>query len=222
MISGGKGTVPMQITRRRIGLLVAAGAAASVAGLGRLFSAQTLPQTSATVAEAIAFIQQSGDRLVAILNSTAEWPVKRQQVLLLITEGVDVAGVARFALGRFWNAASEQQRAECVRLFPAVLIGGLGRSIGAYQNLRFLVGRGAQADNTVHVETTVLREGDPPRQVMWVIGLVGTQPKIVDIVAERSSLRVTERDDVLSFMVHNNFSIAALIENLRRQSQPTS
>ena len=208
----------MQITRRRIGVLIAAGAVALVSGLHRFLNAQTAP----TVAEAVAFIQQSGDRLVAILNGAGEWPSKRQQVLLLIDNSLDITGIARFSLGRFWNAATEQQRAECVRLFPAVLIGGLGRSIGAYQNLSFVVGRGTQSNDTVRVWTTVLRPGDAPREVTWSIGLVGGRPKIVDIAAEGSSLRITERDDVASFMTRNNYSIPALIDELRRVSAVTS
>ena len=208
----------MQITRRRLGFLVAAGGISSVVGLRRLFSAPP----ALTVALAVAFIQQSGDRLVATLSSAAEWPAKRQQVLLLIEEAVDVAGIARFALGRFWNVASEAQRAECVQLFPAVLLGGLGRSIGAYENLSFVVGRGTQADDTVRVRTTVLRAGDPPREVSWAVGMVGGRPKIVDIMAEGASLRITEREDVASFMAHNNHSIAALIDDLRRVRAVTS
>lgn len=208
----------MQISRRRIGLLVAAGVIPSVAGLRRLSHAAPPP----TVAQAVAFIQQSGDRLVAILNSAGDWPEKRRQVLLLIEGAVDVAGIARFAIGRFWKAASDQQRAECLRLFSAVLLGGLGRSIGAYQNLEFVVGRATQADDTVRVWTTVLRPGDPPREVTWAIGLVGGDAKIVDIMAEGTSLRITERDDIASFMARNNYSVTALIDELRRVSAVTS
>ena len=207
----------MQITRRQAGYLLAVGAVASAGVVGRLLNAQTAP----TVAEAIKFIQQSGERLVAILDGASDWPTKRQRVLVLIEAAVDVAGITRFSLGRFWNTASEQQRGECVRLFPAVLIGGLGRSIGAYQNLRFAIGRGAQANDTVHVRTTVLRQGDPPREVMWVVGLAGGVAKIVDIMAEGSSLRITERDDCASFMTRNNYSMSALIDELRRQAQAT-
>jgi len=208
----------MQITRRQTGYVLAAGAVAAAVVVGRLLNAQTSP----TIAEALELIQQSGDRLVAILDGTSDWPTKRQQVLALIEEAVDVASIARFSLGRFWNAANEQQRGECIRLFPAVLIGGLGRSIGAYQNLRFAVGRGAQANDTVHVRTTVLRQGDPPREVIWVVGLTGGAPKIVDILAEGSSLRITERDDCTSFMAHNNYSMSALIDELRRQAEATA
>ena len=138
----------------------------------------------------------------------------------LITETVDVSGVARFALGRFWSTASQQQRDEYVRLFPALLIGGIGRSVGVFQGMTFTIDRAVQGDDTVQVATTVLRAGDPPKPVTWIVALVNGAPKIVDIVAAGASMRITERDDCASFLAQNNHSIDALLERLRRQAKP--
>jgi phospholipid transport system substrate-binding protein len=143
-------------------------------------------------------------------------------VQVLISETMDIDGIARFALGRFWNAVGNEERDKFVRFFPVVLLGAIGSSLGTYQRMNFTVDRGARADDCVQVWTTVLRAGDAPRQVGWTIGAIGGSMKIVDIIAEVSSLRITQRNICTSFLAHNNQSIPALIETLRWQADAMS
>jgi phospholipid transport system substrate-binding protein len=208
----------MRLTRRRAGSLVAAGVTLYAAGLAELVQAQGAP----TVAEAVKLIEQSGDKMATILNGPGDWSSKRPQVAAMINETVDVYGVAKFSLGRFWKTASAEQQSECARLFANVLLGSVGRAIGAYRGVIFTVGRATQAGNYVEVRTTVVRPSDQPREVIWVIGSVNGVPKIVDVVAEGTSMRITQRDDTSSFLSHNNYSIPALIETLRQRSELTS
>jgi phospholipid transport system substrate-binding protein len=147
-----------------------------------------------SVADAQNFLQQSGDKLAAILNGPGEWSDKSRKVEALIDQAMDVAGIARFALGRSWNVATDAQRGEIVRLFPSVLVGN------------------------VEISTTVLRPGDAPRQVVWMVAWIAGAPKIVDIIAEGTSMRITQRDDCAGFLQQNNHSIPALIETLRREA----
>ena len=46
---------------------------------------------------------------------------------------------------------------------------------------------------------------------------MGGGPKIVDVVAEGTSLRLTQRDDYASYLARNNDSVQALIDALKRQ-----
>jgi phospholipid transport system substrate-binding protein len=171
-----------------------------------------------SVADAQKFLQQSGDKLAAILNGPGEWSDKSRKVEALIDQAMDVAGIARFALGRSWNVATDAQRGEIVRLFPSVLVGNVGRTIGAYQSFAFTIHRGTQINDTVEISTTVLRPGDAPRQVVWMVAWIAGAPKIVDIIAEGTSMRITQRDDCAGFLQQNNHSIPALIETLRREA----
>lgn len=204
------------ISRRNSLMILGAGLA--VAGLAQWVAAQRLP----SVADAQQFLQQSGDKLAAILNGPGGWPDKLRKVEALIDQAMDVAGVARFALGRSWNVATDAQRDEIVRLFPRVLAGNVGRTVGAYQSFAFTIHRGTQINDTVEVSTTVLRPGDAPRQVVWIVAWIGGAPKIVDIIAEGTSMRITERDDCEGFLQQNNHSIPALIATLRREAEATS
>ena len=55
----------------------------------------------------------------------------------------------------------------------------------------------------------------------WLVSVDGGGPKIIDVIAEGTSLRLTQRSDYSSYLAHNNNSVQALIDALRQQaSQP--
>jgi phospholipid transport system substrate-binding protein len=170
-----------------------------------------------SVAQAIQFIRRSGERLIAILDGSDGATAKREQLKALISDAIDVDGIARFTLGRFWASASTGERSEYLRLFPAVLVSDVGKAFGAYRGVRFSIDRGMQADNAVHVTTTVFRP-DYSFQVTWVVGAIGSATKILDIVAGGLSMRVSRRDTCVSLLRHDNNSVQALIETLRQQA----
>jgi phospholipid transport system substrate-binding protein len=67
------------------------------------------------------------------------------------------------------------------------------------------------------VSTVVERPNNPPTNVDWVVSNPGSDPKIIDVVAEGTSLRLTQRQDYASYLSHNNNSIDALIDAMRQQ-----
>jgi len=44
-----------------------------------------------------------------------------------------------------------------------------------------------------------------------------SSPKIIDVVAEGTSLRLTQRQDYASYLSHNNENIDSLINAMRQQ-----
>ena len=53
--------------------------------------------------------------------------------------------------------------------------------------------------------------------MQWLIADVNGQPKIEDVIAEGTSLRLTQRSDYVSYLQHNGESVQALINALRQQ-----
>ena len=49
-----------------------------------------------------------------------------------------------------------------------------------------------------------------------------TDPKIIDVIAEGTSLRITQRDDYASFLSQHGDNLDALLEGLRRQISQNS
>jgi phospholipid transport system substrate-binding protein len=53
--------------------------------------------------------------------------------------------------------------------------------------------------------------------VDWIISKPTSDPKIIDVVAEGTSLRLTQRQDYASYLSRNNNNIEALINAMRQQ-----
>lgn len=194
-------------------------ALAVLAGL-LLGAAYTLAGTSvgrAQPSDPAAFVRQTGDALVHVVNGPSPDSVKRQELQQIVDRSVDVDSIARFALGPFWRAATPQQQQEYTRLFHGVLLNSITAKIGEYKGVQFTVGRILPQEGSVAVQTVITRPNRPSTDVVWVIASVGGSPKIEDVVAEGTSLRVTQRSDYVSYLRHNGDSVQALINALRQQ-----
>jgi phospholipid transport system substrate-binding protein len=170
--------------------------------------------------DASAFLKTFGDQLVAVVNGSESDREKRSKLTAIIDGGVDVDGVARFCLGRFWRTASPEQQQRYSELFRQVLVNNITAKLGEYRGVRFTLGRAQQRDDNVIISTVVERPNNPPTNVDWIISNPGSDPKIIDVVAEGTSLRLTQRQDYASYLSRNNNSIDALINAMRQQVGP--
>jgi phospholipid transport system substrate-binding protein len=167
------------------------------------------------------FIKGVGDQLVAVVNGADPEQQKRQKLTQIVDGSVDVDGVAKFCLGRFWRSASPQQQQNYMNLFHQVLVNNITSKLGEYRGVHFTMVRAQQRDDTVVVSTIVERPNNPPTNVDWIVSNAASDPKIIDVVAEGTSLRLTQRSDYASYLSHNNESIDALLNAMRQQvAQP--
>jgi len=162
------------------------------------------------------FVKNVGDRLVAVVNGPESDRDKRAKLTVIIDGGVDVSGVARFSLGRFWRNASVEQQQRYVELFHQVLVTNITSKLGDYRGVRFVLGGAQQRDDNIVVSTVVERPNNPPTNVDWIISNSANDPKIIDVVAEGTSLRLTQRQDYASYLSRNNNNIDALINAMRQ------
>jgi phospholipid transport system substrate-binding protein len=176
-----------------------------------------LPGARAQGVDAAAFVRQTGDQLINVVNGNAPESVKRQQLQQVVDRTVDVESIARFALGRFWRLATPQQQQEYMHLFHEVLLNSITAKLGEYRGVRFTVGRSVPQEGTIAVQTTIFRPNSGPTEVQWLIANVGGSPRIEDVVAEGTSLRITQRSDYVSYLQHNGDNVQALINALRQQ-----
>jgi phospholipid transport system substrate-binding protein len=167
--------------------------------------------------QATAFVKQTGDQLVAIVNGPGTSEEKRPRLQKVIDNAVDVDDVARFCLGGFWRRATPDQQRQYMDLFHDVLLNNISGKLGDYKGVHFVMNRSSARGDTEIVNTTVERPNNPPTQVDWIISEASGNPKIVDVVAEGTSLRLTQRSDYASYLHQNNGSVAALIEAMRHQ-----
>ncbi len=193
-------------------------AAAAIVLTGAFVTLRIRPVFADTAVDrAVAFVRATGDKLISIINGNLSPADKRQTLARVIDSAVDVNGVAQFCLGRFWRTASSKEQQEYTQLFHAVLVNNIAGKLGEYQGVTFSVGRAETRDDNQVVDTTVVRPNNAPTDVQWVISEASGSPKIIDVIAEGTSLRLTQRSDYASYLVRNNNNVQALIEAMRQQ-----
>jgi phospholipid transport system substrate-binding protein len=170
-----------------------------------------------TTDKASAFVKSTGDRLVGVVNGPGSAASKRAAMTQILNTDVDVDGIGRFCLGRFWRQATPEQQKQYLMLFHEVLVTNITAKLGEYQGVTFTMGRSRAQDEEAVVSTTVIRPNNPPTAVDWIIANPTTSPKIIDVVAEGTSLRLTQRQDYASYLTHNNNSLDALIAAMKNQ-----
>jgi phospholipid transport system substrate-binding protein len=185
-------------------------------GIGTGFAARQAWGQAAD--NAAAFVRQVGDRLVAVVNSNQSLSDKRGGIAQIVENSVDVNGIAQFCLGRFWRVATPDQQRRFVVQFHQVLVANISSKLGDYRGVRVTVQRSRQQDEEAIVTTLVERPNNPPTTVDWVIEQPATNPKVVDVVAEGTSLRLTQRQDYSSYLTRNNNDVDALINAMKQQA----
>jgi phospholipid transport system substrate-binding protein len=172
--------------------------------------------------QATAFIKRLSERLTGVVNGPGNEADKRLQMKQIIDHDVDVEAVGRFCLGRFWNTATPDQRQEYLRLFHDVLVNSINSHLGEYSGVRITLGRTVPGDDQATVSSTVERPNNPPAEVKWIVGFTSDGPKVVDVVAEGTSLRLTQREDYASYLLHNGSNVQKLIAAMKQQLSQNS
>ncbi|HEY6432500.1 MAG TPA: ABC transporter substrate-binding protein, partial [Acetobacteraceae bacterium] len=116
-------------------LVLISGAAAVAAGLHTQYAA------AQSTSGAAGFIKGTGEQLVQVVNAGGSTDQKAAALAQIIDSRVDVNGIARFCLGRFWRVATPQQQQQYLDLFHRVLVGSIDAKIGEYQGVTFTIGR---------------------------------------------------------------------------------
>lgn len=196
------------LTRRIFLTLSAASAALLIAG----------PPAWAQAGDATGFVRQLGDELVAVVNGPGSVAEKRRRLDPLIEQSVDIDAIGRFCLGRFWNTATPQQRQEFQSLFHQVMLTNIAGKLGDFQGVRFAMTTTSQREGGTFVGTTISRPNQQPNNVQWVVSNASGRPRIIDVIAEGTSLRLTQRSDYAAFLSRNGSNVDALLDAMRRQA----
>ena len=99
-----------------------------------------------------------------------------------------------------------------------MLASNIAAKLGEYKGVKFAVVRSRHKDANALVTTVVERPNNPPATVEWEVEQPNGNPRIVDVVAEGTSLRLTQRQDYTAYLARNGNDIEALILAMRQQA----
>ena len=166
---------------------------------------------------AVAFIKLTGDRILAGMRVAGTVDERRRALGPIIDNAIDVDGIAKFCLGRFWRTATPDQQKRYTALFHQVLIGNITSRLGEYQEVKLTIGRSQPRDENDIVSSVIERPNNPPTTVEWLVANATSAPKVIDVIAENTSLRQTQRNDYAAYLTRNNSDVDALITAMRAQ-----
>ena len=204
------------ITRRKF--LTCIFLLAAVAGLSGL----VIP--GAAVAKAdnpTGFIADLGNRAIRTLADTSVNDAsRRMQFRELFLLGFDVNTLSRYAIGRYWRKASKDERSEYQQLFTDFIVGTYAARFGQYSGEKFAVtGERAVKGKDTIVQSEIIRPAGAPVRVDWRVRLRKNGYKVVDIIVERVSMAITQREEFASVIRRNGGKVEGLISVLRSKTR---
>jgi len=123
---------------------------------------------AAGAADPTAMISNLGSRALEVLGKDATQSQRVERFRQLLRADFDVPGIARFVLGRYWNTATEEQRAEFTKLFEDYIAVAYATRLAEYTGETFKVtGSRPEADGAIVSSQIVRPAGAAPVKVDW-------------------------------------------------------
>jgi phospholipid transport system substrate-binding protein len=171
-------------------------------------------------ADAVAFMNRLWDRAVEVLNRKTDPAVREARFRELFRQDFDAPGIARFVLGRYWRAVSEEERKEFVKLFEDYVVFVYTARLADFGGQSFKI-RGSRSDgNGVIVSTDVLSPGNPtPLKMDWrLVTDDNGSYKINDVIVEGVSMTMTQRSEFAAVVQRNGGQVQSLISMMREKT----
>jgi phospholipid transport system substrate-binding protein len=189
-----------------------------LAGFAGLASMQARAQQM-DITRATAFVDRAGQDLVNAINDPRlNQTQRRDKVGGILRSAIDIEGTGRFILGRYVRQASPAELQDYLKLFDEIIIRNLSARFGEYRGVKFSLGRSQQrTEEDALVSTLVERPNSPAFTLDWRVAEINGQPKVVDVIAEGTSLRLTTRSEYAAVIQRNSGRVASLLEAMRGQ-----
>jgi len=166
------------------------------------------------------FIQDLGNRVLKIVaDPSISADARKAALSSAFYNDFDVPYIGRFVLGRYWRIATDQQKADYLKIFGQYVVAIYADRFTDYGNVKFTAtGQNVIDQNTTAVETVVDRGGGAPLiNIEWRIENTPAGYKIIDVVAENLSLSVTKRDEFSSVIENGGGNVQTLIDLLKNK-----
>ena len=189
-----------------------------IAGLAGLASTPVRAQQM-DITRATAFVNKAGQDLVNAINDPRlNLTQRRDKVASILRTAIDIEGTGRFILGRYVRQASPAELQDYLKLFDEIIIRNLSARFGEYRGVKFSLGRSQQrTEEDALVSTLIERPNSPSFTLDWRVAEINGQPKVVDVIAEGTSLRLTTRSEYAAVIQRNSGRVASLLEAMRGQ-----
>lgn len=174
-----------------------------------------------------AVVEEINAALLDVMRNAEEFGFEGRAERLepVLTESFDFAAMARVAVGRHWTDLSAAEREELVETFTRRSIADFAARFDGYGGERFeILGEQPMQRGSVLVENRIVRPGDEPVPINFVLREVEGDWRVIDIVLEaRFSELSRTRAEYTSVLERRGFegliqSLENMIAQLRAEA----
>ena len=170
--------------------------------------------------EAIAHVQKTIDEVTSLVESDGGSASKASRLLAIMERRAAMPQIARFAAGVSWRGMSDDQQSRFVAAFGKFISRIYAARFQEYagngqSGETFKLGRVIDAGRKgMLVKTSIIRTGEAPVVVEWLVTDRPGRVVIADIVIEGISMLVTEREEIGGMLDARGGDVEMLIDDL--------
>jgi len=128
------------------------------------------------------------------------------QLAPVITAGFDMPFVAKTVLGRYWETINHEQKSKFVETFSKLSIATYAANFDTYSGERFkTVSEKEVSGGRILVQTQLIKSDGGQVQLDYLLHRVGSQWRIINVVADGVSDLALKRADYTSFLKSKAF-----------------
>ncbi len=168
-----------------------------------------------------AILRMAQEALAVLSDSSLSADQRTEKLRRMMAQDIDIPPIARFVLGRYWRAATEQQREAYMAAYSDYIlstystkIGGVRAAVEGFD----VVKTQAHGANDVLVYCVVARTASAPLRVVWRLRQRDGHYRIIDLMVEGVSLVQTQRQEFVSFIRANGGNVDKLIAELKQRT----
>lgn len=182
------------------------------------FGLLTAAPRSEAAPDPTAFVNQLGNAGIDSLGPNVPQQQRVARFRQLFRADFDVNEIARFAVGRYWQAMSPEERQAFMQLFADYTATAYADKLGKYDGAQLRVtGTQPYGDETV-VRSQVVRTNGSPVEMDWHLIPEGSGGyKITDVYVDQVSMKATQRDEFAKIIQNNGGQPSALLAVLRQE-----
>jgi phospholipid transport system substrate-binding protein len=180
-----------------------------------------LPSTARAEAAPAQFIQELGHTaLMSLTEKDIPRSDREVRVREILQDNFDVQAIGKFALGPYWNTASEAQRKDYMDLFEAMIVQVYTTRFENYSGQVLKVDSSVSGGNKDSiVSSQILQKDGPPINLQWRVRDEGGALRVVDVIVDGISMSVTQRSDFSSIIQNGGGTIDALLSSMREHQK---
>jgi len=171
------------------------------------------------VLEADAFILSLiNDIRITVEATTETYDERKAAINAVVDTYFDVDGITRFSAGRYWRAASDEQRVHYTKQFRNVLVNTASRQFDQIKGLTFIPTISKVRGDKLILVGGIIKDGTgalPDVEIFWRVSAIAGQPmRVIDVQIENISMLKTQRDENEAIIRRGGGSFDALLQSL--------